>query len=57
MKVLVDGKEMELLTEFEDGEYEFDQELIDNLNTIDMEDTIKLTKEQLEEINSNELYE
>ena len=57
MKVLVDGKEMELLTEFEDGEYEFDQELIDNSNTIDMEDTIKLTKEQLEEINSNELYE
>lgn len=49
MKVIIDGKEVEIETDIEEGELEFDSFLEAKENNIDLESTVKLTKEDLDE--------
>ena len=48
MKVMVDGKEIELVDELEKGSIELDK--LTNDNPIDLEDTIEVTEEVLKRI-------
>ena len=50
MKIILDGKEVEFLEELEEGEKELDLFKPEKENTIDLEDTIEFTKEDLEKI-------
>lgn len=48
MKVIVDGKEVEIETDIEEGELEFDS-FLEKEDSIDLESTVRLTKEDLDE--------
>ena len=50
MKVIVDGKEIDLVTELKPGEKELDLLTPRDNNKIDLEDTIEITEEMLKKI-------
>ncbi len=50
MKVIVDGKEIDLITELKPGEKELDLLTPRDNNKIDLEDTIEITEEILKKI-------
>ena len=54
MKVIVDGKEIELVTQLKPGEKELDLITPRNSNEIDLEDTIEVTEEMLKKIEEEE---
>ena len=59
MKVIIDGKEKELIDEYIPGEIELDllnPDINKEKNIIDLEDTIKLTEEEIKQINEEETY-
>ena len=59
MKVIIDGKEKELIDEYLPGEIELDllnPDINKEKNIIDLEDTIKLTEEEIKQINEEETY-
>ena len=59
MKVIIDGKEKELIDEYLPGEIELDllnPDINKEKNIIDLEDTIKLTEEEIKQIKEEETY-
>jgi hypothetical protein len=54
MKVIVDGKEIDLITELKPGEKELDLLTPRDNNKIDLEDTIEITEEMLKKIEEEE---
>ncbi len=50
MKVIVDGKEIDITTEIEEGELDFDNNEYAEVNKIDLEDTIEFSTEEMEEL-------